>query len=84
MFGAHCLADYKGSPNSGGVTATIYEGRNNKSLPIKILHVSSGGYFLACNYVYSAAPARFDANVDMVMDFLKGLKVEFLGPLLVR
>lgn len=84
MFGAHCLSDYKGSANSNGVMATTYEGLNSEGLSIKVLHLSSGGYYLACNYIYSASPERFDQNVDMVLDLLKGLGVEFLGPPLVR
>ncbi|MCH8082496.1 MAG: hypothetical protein IID52_08965, partial [Proteobacteria bacterium] len=84
MFGGHCLSAYKGSANSGGVMATIYEGRNDEGLPIKVLHLSAGGFYLACNYIYSASPERFDQNVDMVMDFLKDLGVIFLGPPLKR
>lgn len=84
MFGGHCLSAYKGSANSGGVMATIYEGRNDEGLPIKVLHLSAGGFYLACNYIYSASPERFEQNVDMVMDFLKDLGVIFLGPPLKR
>ena len=83
-FGGHCLSNYKGSANSGGVMATTYEGLDSEGLPIKVLHFSSGGFYLACNYVYSAAPERFDENVDFVMDMLHGLVAEFLGPPIKR
>ena len=84
IFGGHCLSDYAGSANSNGVMATIYEGRNDEGLPIKVLHLSAGGFYLACNYIYSASPERFDQNKDMVLDLLKGLGVDFIGPPLKR
>jgi len=84
MFGAHCLSDYAGSANSKGVKSTTYEGLNDEGLPVKVLHLSAGGYYLACNYIYSASPERFDQNLDMVMGILEGLRVEFLGPPLKR
>ena len=84
IFGGHCLSDYQGSATSNGVMATIYKGRNDEGLPIKVLHLSAGGFYLACNYIYSASPERFEQNADMVLDLLKGLGVDFIGPPLKR
>ena len=42
---------------------------------------TAGGSNLACNYVYSAAPDRFDASIGSVEDMLKSMTIEFLGPM---
>ncbi len=84
IFGGHCLSDYKGSANNGGVRATTYTGLNREGAPIKALHVSGGGYHLACHYIYSAPPDRFDQNIDMVMGLLGKIRVTSLGAPLKR
>jgi len=83
-FGGHCLSAYKGSKNSGGVTLTVYEGRDAKARPIKILQISCGGYYIACNYLYSASPEVFDRNMKMIEKLLYNIDVYYIGPKFVR
>ena len=79
---AHCLSkpDPRLKVTSGGVTAITYKGRNAAGQGVVARLYSAGGEHLACNYLFTASPKAFDANIEMVEKALASLKVEALGP----
>ena len=79
----HCMSRYDKKPrdSSKGIHTYTYLGKNTAGQNVKVRIYTAGGSNLACNYVYSAAPDRFDASIGSVEDMLKSMTIEFLGPM---